>query len=175
MYTNGGRSDLSQPSRRVLNDHTVNSLRDGCANIRDRRPTSCLKPVRWLLASAPAEDELLVRGGDARSPGHAFYDKLQAILIGACFDRFVEAQCTVNHASRRGHPSLPPEHMQLTHAADGLLDGIDGDVNWNGGMRTTCLCVLTAPMVGRSRNRAMSGHAEVGYDCKRSGRSSSLR
>ena len=28
-----------------------------------------------------------------RSPGHVFYDKLQALLIAAGFDRFVETQC----------------------------------------------------------------------------------
>ena len=28
-----------------------------------------------------------------RSAGHAFYDKLQAVLIASDFDRFVEAQC----------------------------------------------------------------------------------
>ena len=28
-----------------------------------------------------------------RSPGHVFYDKLQAVLIAAGFDAFVETQC----------------------------------------------------------------------------------
>ena len=69
---------------------------------------------------------MLVRGGDARSPGHAFYDKLQAILIGACFDRFVEAQCTVNHASRRGRPSLPPGRY-FPMLLIGYFEGIDSE------------------------------------------------
>jgi hypothetical protein len=43
-----------------------------------------------------------------RSPGHVFYDKLQAVLIAADFDAFVETQCAKNYAPRRGRPSLPP-------------------------------------------------------------------
>src|SRR5882757_11313763 len=43
-----------------------------------------------------------------RSPGHIFYDKLQAVLIAADFDRFVEMQCAEEYAPRRGRPSLPP-------------------------------------------------------------------
>ena len=43
-----------------------------------------------------------------RSPGHAFYDRLQAVLIEAGFDGFAESQCAPYYASRRGRPSLPP-------------------------------------------------------------------
>ena len=43
-----------------------------------------------------------------RSPGHAFYDKLQGVLIAAGFDRFIETQCAVDYAPRLGRPSLPP-------------------------------------------------------------------
>src|SRR5687767_15657528 len=42
-----------------------------------------------------------------RSPGHAFYDRLQAVLIEAGFDGFAETQCAPYYASRRGRPSLP--------------------------------------------------------------------
>ena len=42
-----------------------------------------------------------------RSPGHVFYDKLQAVLIAAGFDAF-ETQCAKEYAPRRGRPSLPP-------------------------------------------------------------------
>src|SRR6476660_2684945 len=34
-----------------------------------------------------------------RSPGHAFYDRLQAILIEAGFDGFAEGQCAPYYAS----------------------------------------------------------------------------
>src|SRR5947209_10875744 len=43
-----------------------------------------------------------------RSPGHAFYDKLQVVLIASEFDRFVETQCASEYAPRCGRPSLPP-------------------------------------------------------------------
>ena len=43
-----------------------------------------------------------------RSPGHAFYDHLQALLIHTGFDGFAETQCAPYYASRRGRPSLPP-------------------------------------------------------------------
>ena len=43
-----------------------------------------------------------------RSPGHVFYDKLQAVLIAADLDAFVETLCAKEYAPRRGRPSLPP-------------------------------------------------------------------
>ena len=47
-----------------------------------------------------------------RSPGHAFYDKLQALLTEAGFDAFVEEVCKPYYAPRMGAPSLPGEsHM----------------------------------------------------------------
>src|SRR3954453_18792728 len=56
-----------------------------------------------------------------RSPGHAFYDRLQAVLIEAGFDRFAESECAPYYASRRGRPSLPPgrsvHHGPVTTAA----------------------------------------------------------
>ena len=39
--------------------------------------------------------EMLVTWSEQpRSPGHVFYDRLQAILIAAGFDSFVEQLCT---------------------------------------------------------------------------------
>jgi transposase len=37
-----------------------------------------------------------------RSPGQVFYDKLQAVLIAAGFDPFVETHCAAEYAARRG-------------------------------------------------------------------------
>ncbi len=39
-----------------------------------------------------------------RSPGHAFYDKLQNLLIEAGFDAFVETTCKPYYAPRMGAP-----------------------------------------------------------------------
>jgi transposase len=53
--------------------------------------------------------EMLVAWSEMpRSPGHAFYDRLQVELVAAGFDGFVEGQCAPYYAARRGRPSLPP-------------------------------------------------------------------
>src|SRR3954454_12910782 len=61
-----------------------------------------------------------------RSPGHAFYDRLQAILVEAGFDRFAEAQCRPFYAEKRGRPSLPPGRYFRMHLV-GYFEGIDGE------------------------------------------------
>jgi len=61
-----------------------------------------------------------------RSPGHAFYDKLQAVLIAADFDGFVETQCASEYAPRRGRPSLPPGRY-FRMLLIGYFEGIDSE------------------------------------------------
>src|SRR5689334_7685975 len=61
-----------------------------------------------------------------RSPGHAFYDRLQAVLIEAGFDRFAEGECAPYYASRRGRPSLPPGRYFRMHLV-GYFEGIDSE------------------------------------------------
>src|SRR5919106_1169501 len=61
-----------------------------------------------------------------RSPGHAFYDRLQAILVGAGFDRFAEEECKPHYASGRGRPSLPPGRYFRMHLV-GYFEGIDSE------------------------------------------------
>ena len=60
------------------------------------------------------------------SPGHIFYDKLQAVLIAAAFDRFVERQCASTYAPRRGRPSLPPGRY-FRMLLVGYFEGIDSE------------------------------------------------
>lgn len=56
-----------------------------------------------------SQPDLIVSWADVpRSPGHAFYDRLQRLLIGAGFDRFVEDTCKAYYAPRMGAPSVPP-------------------------------------------------------------------
>src|SRR3954452_25137842 len=50
-----------------------------------------------------------------RPPGHAFHNRLQAVLVAAGFDRFAEEACAACYASRRGRPSLPPGRHFRTH------------------------------------------------------------
>jgi transposase len=61
-----------------------------------------------------------------RSPGHAFYDRLQAVLIEAGFDGFAEARCAPYYASKRGRPSLPPGRYFRMHLV-GYFEGIDSE------------------------------------------------
>src|SRR3982074_2621884 len=61
-----------------------------------------------------------------RSPGHAFYDKLQVVLIASEFDRFVETQCASEYAPRRGRPSLPPGRY-FRMLLIGYFEGIESE------------------------------------------------
>src|ERR687897_2992665 len=57
------------------------------------------------------------------SRGHAFYDRLQAVLIEAGFDGFAEGRCAPYYASKRGRPSLPPGRYFRMHLV-GYFEGI---------------------------------------------------
>src|SRR6186997_2563292 len=61
-----------------------------------------------------------------RSPGHAFYDRLQAVLVEAGFDRFAESECAPYYAGKRGRPSLPPGRYFRMHLV-GYFEGIDSE------------------------------------------------
>ena len=61
-----------------------------------------------------------------RSPGHVFYDKLQAVLVASGFDGFVETQCAKEYAPRRGRPSLPPGRY-FRMLLIGYFEGIDSE------------------------------------------------
>lgn len=58
-----------------------------------------------------------------RSPGHAFYDRLQTVLSEAGFDAFVEDVCKPYYAPRMGAPSLPPGRYFRMHMV-GYFEGI---------------------------------------------------
>src|SRR5919202_1983232 len=61
-----------------------------------------------------------------RSPGHAFYDRLQAVLVEAAFDGFAEARCEPYYADKRGRPSIPPGRYFRRHLV-GYFEGIDSE------------------------------------------------
>jgi transposase len=61
-----------------------------------------------------------------RSPGHAFHDRLQAVLVAAGFDGFAEEQCAPYYAGKRGRPSLPPGRYFRMHLV-GYFEGIDSE------------------------------------------------
>src|SRR4051794_24295014 len=57
-------------------------------------------------------DLMLGWAGLPRSPGHAFDDRLQAVLVAAGFDRFAEEACAPCYASERGRPPPPGRHFR---------------------------------------------------------------
>jgi transposase len=71
--------------------------------------------------------DLMVGWGELpRSPGHAFYDRLQTVLVEAGFDDFAEMQCKPFYASSQGRPSLPPGRYFRMHLV-GYFEGIDSE------------------------------------------------
>jgi transposase len=59
-----------------------------------------------------------------QSPGHVFYDKLNALLAGAGFDRYVEDLCQPYYHEDTGRPSLPPG-VYFRMLFVGYFEGID--------------------------------------------------
>src|SRR6202140_607735 len=73
------------------------------------------------------QDDLVATWAEIpRSPGHAFYDRLQALLQEAGFDIFVEDICKPYYAPRMGAPSLPPGRYFRLHMV-GYFEGIDSE------------------------------------------------
>src|SRR4029079_15055087 len=63
------------------------------------------------MGRRPAEQQtdLWVPTADLpQSPGHVFYDKLNALLADAGFDRYVEDPCREHYADGSGRESIPP-------------------------------------------------------------------
>src|SRR5487761_492734 len=77
--------------------------------------------------SEAVQDDLMATWAEMpRSPGHAFYDRLQELLREAGFDAFVEEVCRPYYAPRMGAPSLPPGRYFRMHMI-GYFEGIDSE------------------------------------------------
>jgi transposase len=59
-----------------------------------------------------------------RSPGHVFYEKLNAVLEAGGFDRFVEELCERHYAEDVGRPSIPPG-VYFRMLFVGYFEGLD--------------------------------------------------
>jgi transposase len=59
-----------------------------------------------------------------RSPGHVFYEKLNAVLEVGGFDRFVEELCARHYAEDVGRPSIPPG-VYFRMLFVGYFEGLD--------------------------------------------------
>ena len=64
-----------------------------------------------------------------QSGGHPFYERLNRILDGEGFDRFVEARCREFYADKMGRPSLPPA-IYFRMLLIGYFEGIDLERSW---------------------------------------------
>lgn len=62
----------------------------------------------------------------AGSPGHVFYEKLNAVLARHGFDAFVEARCAPFYAERMGRPSVAPG-VYFRMLLVGYFEGIDSE------------------------------------------------
>jgi transposase len=71
-------------------------------------------------------DMLMTWAEMPRSPGHVFYDKLQAMLLGSDFDGFVEGIRAPFYVSGRGRPSPPPGRY-FRMLLVGYFEGIDSE------------------------------------------------
>ena len=66
-----------------------------------------------------------------RSPGHAFYDRLNELLAGAEFDLFVDELCQAHYAHEIGRLSLPPgSYFRMLFV--GYFEGLDSEpgITW---------------------------------------------
>jgi len=80
-----------------------------------------------MRREAEVQGDLVVTWAEMpRSPGHAFYDRLQNLLSEAGFDVFVETECKPFYAPRMGAPSLPPGRYFRMHMI-GYFEGIDSE------------------------------------------------
>ena len=80
-----------------------------------------------MRREAGVQGDLVVTWAEMpRSPGHAFYDRLQKLLSDAGFDAFVETTCKPFYAPRMGAPSLPPGRYFRMHMI-GYFEGIDSE------------------------------------------------
>src|ERR1700730_12588397 len=80
-----------------------------------------------MRREAGVQDDLVATWAEIpRSPGHAFYDRLQTLLTEAGFDVFVEDECKPYYAARMGAPSLPSGRYFRMHMI-GYFEGIDSE------------------------------------------------
>jgi transposase len=73
----------------------------------------------------PQQADLFVATADLpRSPGHAFYDRLNRLLDEAGFDRHVEGICRPHYAEGAGRESIPPG-VYFRMLLVGYFEGLD--------------------------------------------------
>ncbi len=78
-----------------------------------------------------------------RGPRHAFYERLESLLVGAEFDRRVEGWCSPYYeaAGQPGRPSVPPG-VYFRMLLVGYFEGIEAEIRVPSGVdqRTVRRC-----------------------------------
>jgi len=73
------------------------------------------------------QEELWIETGAlARSAGHPFYEKLNALLRKHGFDEMVEGECARYYAEKMGRPSIPPG-VYFRMLFVGFFEGVDSE------------------------------------------------
>jgi transposase len=72
------------------------------------------------------EDIWIAHAELASAPGHPFYQRLNELLEGEQFDKFVEERCAKFYASQYGRPSLTPG-IYFRSLLIGYFEGIDSE------------------------------------------------
>jgi len=73
------------------------------------------------------QDDLWMATTDlARTPGHVFYDRLNAALAEAKFDLTVENLCRRFYAEGQGRPSIPPG-VDMRMLLVGFFEGLGSE------------------------------------------------
>ncbi|MCY2959978.1 MAG: transposase [Planctomycetota bacterium] len=73
-----------------------------------------------------AQPEMWIATSDLRSPGHPFYDRLNAVLREAKFDRFVEDRFERFYAKGKGRPGIAPG-VYMRMLLVGYFEGISSE------------------------------------------------
>src|SRR5271165_6469143 len=103
--------------------------------------------------SGAVQDDLIATWAEMpRSPGHAFYDRLQDLLSEAGFDAFVEEVCKPYYAPRMGAPSLPPGRYFRMH----MIGYFEGDRQRAGHRVALCGLVFVARFLAVVERRESS-------------------
>ena len=78
------------------------------------------------------QEELWIATGEiVETPGHAFYDRLNEVLVREGFDRRVEHLCQRYYQGPRGRPSMPPG-VYFRMLLVGYFEGLDSEraITW---------------------------------------------
>src|SRR4051794_31200267 len=84
-----------------------------------------------------------------RSPGHAFYDKLNRLLAESGFDRYVEGLCQGHYADGAGRESIPPG-VYFRMLFVGYFEGLDSQraIAWRCSDSLSLRAFLGVPLPG---------------------------